>query len=66
MELSVGPAQKRPMAVPTSVSAAPSASTRLGRRAVAEMLEGHPHVAGFHPGEPREGGGGVTVVELKE
>lgn len=36
------------------------------RRAVAEMLDGHPHVAGFRPGEPREGGGGVTVVELKE
>jgi DNA mismatch repair protein MutS2 len=36
------------------------------RQAVAEMLEGHPHVASFRPGGPREGGGGVTVVELKE
>ena len=36
------------------------------RQAVAEMLDGHPHVATFRPGGPREGGGGVTVVELKE
>jgi DNA mismatch repair protein MutS2 len=36
------------------------------RRAVAELLEGHPHVASFRAGSPGEGGGGVTVVELKE
>ena len=35
------------------------------RRAVAEMLDGHPHVAAFRTGGPGEGGGGVTVVELK-
>jgi DNA mismatch repair protein MutS2 len=36
------------------------------RRAVAELLEGHPHVASFRAGSPGEGGGGVTVVELKD
>jgi DNA mismatch repair protein MutS2 len=36
------------------------------RRAVAELLDGHPHVASFRAGGPREGGGGATVVELKE
>jgi DNA mismatch repair protein MutS2 len=35
------------------------------RRAVADLLEGHPHVAAFRTGGPGEGGGGVTVVELK-
>jgi DNA mismatch repair protein MutS2 len=36
------------------------------RKAVEEMLVGHPHVATFHPAEPSHGGGGVTVVELKD
>ncbi len=36
------------------------------RRAIASLLEGHPHVASFRPGGPREGGAGATVVELKE
>jgi DNA mismatch repair protein MutS2 len=35
------------------------------RDAVSELLEGHPHVAAFALAEPREGGGGVTVVELR-
>jgi DNA mismatch repair protein MutS2 len=35
------------------------------RKAVAELLTGHPHVASFHGAGGREGGGGVTVVELK-
>jgi DNA mismatch repair protein MutS2 len=34
------------------------------RKAVAEMLQGHPHVASVRVGA--EGRGGVTVVELKE
>jgi DNA mismatch repair protein MutS2 len=34
------------------------------RNAVADLLEGHPHVASYRLGA--EGRGGVTVVELKE
>jgi DNA mismatch repair protein MutS2 len=34
------------------------------RKAVAQFLDGHPHVASFRLGA--EGRGGVTVVELKE
>ncbi len=36
------------------------------RRAVAGLLEGHPHVAGFRAGDARSGGAGVTIVELKD
>jgi DNA mismatch repair protein MutS2 len=36
------------------------------RRAVAELLNGHPHVATYRAGGAGEGGGGVTVVELKD
>ncbi|PYQ21713.1 MAG: endonuclease MutS2, partial [Acidobacteria bacterium] len=36
------------------------------RKAVAALLEGHPHVAAWRAGAAGEGGGGVTVVELKE
>jgi DNA mismatch repair protein MutS2 len=36
------------------------------RRAVAELLQGHPHVASWRSGGAGEGGGGVTVVELKD
>jgi DNA mismatch repair protein MutS2 len=36
------------------------------RQAVAQLLNGHPHVANFRAGGEREGGGGVTVVELKD
>ncbi len=35
------------------------------RRAVAELLLGHPHVASWRSGGANEGGGGVTIVELK-
>lgn len=36
------------------------------RRAVAGLLDGHPHVAAYHLAAANEGGGGVTIVELKE
>lgn len=36
------------------------------RKAVAGLLQGHPHVATFRLGEAREGGAGATIVELKE
>jgi DNA mismatch repair protein MutS2 len=35
------------------------------RKAVAGLLDGHPHVAAFRLGEAREGGAGATIVELK-
>ena len=36
------------------------------RKAVAQLLERHPLVASWRPGGPSEGGGGATVVELKD
>lgn len=36
------------------------------RSAVAGLLEGHPHVAAYRLAAANEGGGGVTIVELKE
>jgi DNA mismatch repair protein MutS2 len=36
------------------------------RRALAEFLQQHPLVARFAAAPPEQGGGGVTVVELKE
>jgi DNA mismatch repair protein MutS2 len=36
------------------------------RRAIAEFLQSHPLVAHFALAPPEQGGGGVTVVELKE
>ena len=36
------------------------------RKAVARMLEGHPLVSSWRLGGPGEGGGGATVVELKD
>lgn len=36
------------------------------RRAIAELLAGHPHVERFAPAPPGKGGGGATVVELKQ
>jgi DNA mismatch repair protein MutS2 len=36
------------------------------RRAVAQFLQSHPLVAHFAPAPPEQGGGGVTVVELKD
>ena len=36
------------------------------RRAIAGLLEKHPLVARFEPAPPEHGGGGVTVIELKD
>ena len=36
------------------------------RRAIADLLKDHPLVASFHAAPPEQGGGGVTVVELKD
>jgi DNA mismatch repair protein MutS2 len=36
------------------------------RRSIGEFLRTHPLVASFGPGPDNQGGGGVTVVELKE
>jgi DNA mismatch repair protein MutS2 len=36
------------------------------KRAIADLLSGHPHVAKWRPGSPEEGGAGATVVELKK
>jgi DNA mismatch repair protein MutS2 len=36
------------------------------RRAIAAFLEQHPLVASYAAAPPEQGGGGVTVVELKE
>jgi DNA mismatch repair protein MutS2 len=36
------------------------------RKAIAELLKDHPHVAGFKPAPQDQGGSGATVVELKQ
>ena len=36
------------------------------RRAIAGLLDGHPHVARFVPAPPDQGGAGATVVELRQ
>jgi DNA mismatch repair protein MutS2 len=36
------------------------------RRAIADLLTGHPHVARFKPAPQDQGGAGVTLVELKQ
>jgi len=36
------------------------------RRALAEWLKTHPFVASYAPAPGDKGGGGVTIVELKE
>ena len=36
------------------------------RRSIAEFLRTHPFVSTFGPAPGNQGGGGVTVVELKE
>jgi len=36
------------------------------RKAIAELLKGHPHVARFSPASQDKGGAGATIVELKQ
>jgi DNA mismatch repair protein MutS2 len=36
------------------------------RRSIAEFLRAHPFVSNFHPAQDNQGGGGVTIMELKE
>jgi len=36
------------------------------RKAIAGFLKGHPHVASYRAGAANEGGGGVTIVELRD
>jgi len=36
------------------------------RKAIADLLTGHPHVARFKPAPPENGGSGATVVELRQ
>jgi DNA mismatch repair protein MutS2 len=36
------------------------------RRAIGELLQGHPHVARFAAAPPQHGGGGATIVELSQ
>jgi len=36
------------------------------RRAIGELLEGHPHVARFVAAPSGQGGAGATVVELRQ
>jgi DNA mismatch repair protein MutS2 len=36
------------------------------RKAIADFLRNHPHVERFAPAPPNQGGGGATVVELKQ
>jgi DNA mismatch repair protein MutS2 len=36
------------------------------KRAIADLLSGHPHVAKFQAAPPNEGGNGATIVELKK
>ncbi len=36
------------------------------KRTVADLLQSNPHVGRFYPATPAEGGGGATIVELRE
>ena len=36
------------------------------RRAIAELLQDHPHVERFSPAPPEQGGAGATIVELRQ
>lgn len=36
------------------------------RRAIGELLDGHPHVRKFHPAPGNQGGNGATIIELRK
>jgi DNA mismatch repair protein MutS2 len=36
------------------------------KKAIAELLAKHPHVAQFYQAPQQEGGAGATIVELRE
>src|SRR5205085_6583742 len=36
------------------------------KKAIADLLSRHPHVAKFYPAPQQEGGAGATIVELRE
>ncbi len=36
------------------------------KKTIAELLDGHPHVAKFYPASPGEGGSGATIAELRD
>jgi len=36
------------------------------RKTIHELLSRHPHVARFYPAPQQEGGGGATIVEIKD
>ena len=47
-------------------TAAQAVDVTLHRRAIADLLTGHPHVARFKPAPQDQGGAGATIVELKQ
>jgi DNA mismatch repair protein MutS2 len=36
------------------------------KKAIADLLSRHPHVAKFYPAPQQEGGAGATIAELRE
>ena len=54
------------MANRSSVTVIHGLGTGALKQAVTEYLKDHPQIAAVRPGEPAEGGAGVTVAELKK